>query len=109
MTTTAPSALALGTYFSAGGDGNDLTLYLQTAADGLVSFAVSTQIGLSGGNYVRFTLPADAQTLLDNIDTGDRWIFALARPAPVPVDHAVDAGAADWAFDLPPADRHPCR
>ena len=34
-----PSALALDTYFSAGGDGNDLTLYLQTASDGLVSFA----------------------------------------------------------------------
>ena len=29
-----PSALDIGTYFAAGGDGNDLTLYLQTAADG---------------------------------------------------------------------------
>ena len=82
-----PSALDIGTYFAAGGDGNDLTLYLQTTADGLVSFAVADQIGLGGGNYVRFTLPADAQTLLENIDTGDRWIFALARPASVSVDH----------------------
>ena len=96
-----PSALDIGTYFAAGGDGNDLTLYLQTAADGLVSFAVSAQIGLGGGNYVRFTLPADAQTLLDNISTGDRWIFALARPTSVTVDHTVDAGNVSWSFALP--------
>ena len=38
-----PSALGLGVYFSAGGDGSDLTLYLQTADDGLVSFAVADQ------------------------------------------------------------------
>ena len=94
-----PAALSLNTYFAAGG--SDLTLYLQTAADGLVSFAVSAQIDTSGGNFVRFTLPADAQTLLDNISTGDRFIFALARPAPVPVDHAVNAGNASWAFALP--------
>ena len=103
MTTTTQAhlqSLAL-TLQRSGGDGNDLTLYLQTAADGLVSFAVSTQIGLSGGNYVRFTLPADAQALLDNISTGDRFIFALARPAPVPVDHAVDAGSVAWSFALP--------
>ena len=77
-----PSALSLADYFGSGGDGNDLTLYLQTSADGLVSFAVSTQIGLSGGNYVRFTLPADAQTLLDNLSApATAWIFALARPS----------------------------
>ena len=97
----SPSALDLGTYFAAGGDGNDLTLYLQTSADGLVSFAVSAQIGLVGANFARFTLPADAQTLLDNISTGDRFIFAFARPASVSVDHAVNAGAVSWAFALP--------
>ena len=76
----SPSALSIGAYFDAGGDGNDLTLYLQTSADGLVSFAVSTQLVNFGGNYARFTLPADAQTLLDNLSTGDLFIFALARP-----------------------------
>ena len=97
----SPSALSLIDYFGSGGDGNDLTLYLQTAADGLVSFAVGTQISTSGGNFVRFTLPADAQTLLDNISIGDRWIFALARPATVSVDHAVDAGDLSWTFAVP--------
>ena len=96
-----PSVLAIGTYFAAGGDGADLTLYLQTAADGLVSFAVAGQITSSGGNFVRFTLPAAAQTLLDNLDTGDRWIFAFARPTPVAVNHAVDAGDASWTFAIP--------
>ena len=30
----SPSALDIGTYFAAGGDGNDLTLYLQTSLTG---------------------------------------------------------------------------
>ena len=38
---------------------------------------------LGGGNFARFTLPADAQTLLDNIAIGDRFIFKAARPAAV--------------------------
>ena len=80
-----PSALDLSVYFGAGGDGNDLTLYLQTAADGLVSFAVSGALGNSGTQFQQFNLPAAAQTLLDNIATGDRWILALARPATVDV------------------------
>ena len=96
-----PNSLALNTYFGAGGDGNDLTLYLQTVSDGLVSFAVSDQLDTSGGNFARFILPADAQTLLDNIDTGDRWIFALARPATAAVAHTVDAGTVAWTFDVP--------
>ena len=96
-----PSALDLNAYFAAGGDGNDLTLYLETANDGLVSFTVADQLDISGGNFARFTLPADAQTLLDNIDTGDRWIFAFARPTPAAVNHTVDAGDISWAFALP--------
>ena len=87
-----PSALDLSVYFGAGGDGNDLTLYMQTAADGLVSFAVSGQLANSGTQFQQFTLPAAAQTLLDNLDTGDRWIFALARTASVtPTDVVLSA------------------
>ena len=63
-----PVELALGAYFNAGGDGNDLTIYFQTLNDGEVSFAVIDQVDTAlGGNYVRFNLPADAQTLLNNI------------------------------------------
>ena len=77
----SPAALAIGTYFDAGGDGNDLTLYLQTETDGEVSFTAASQFTLGGGNYARFTLPADAQALLDNVALGDRFIFKAARPA----------------------------
>ena len=73
-----PSALHIGDYFNAGGDGSDLTLYLQTVDDGLVSFPIL----LTGGNnagVVRISLPTAGVALLNNISTGDRWIFALAR------------------------------
>ena len=70
-----------GDYFDAGGDGNDLTTYLRTLNDGEVNFTVAAQYVEGGDNYFRVTLPADAQALLDNLATGDRWIFKLARPA----------------------------
>ena len=76
-----PAVFDIGPYFDTGGDGNDLTLYLQTRTDGEVSFSVAAQFSVGGGNYARFNLPADAQTLLDNLATGDRWIFKAARPA----------------------------
>ena len=41
---------------------------------------------------LRFTLPADAQTLLDNLADGDRWILKLARSAAVtPTDQVITA------------------
>ena len=97
----SPTALDIGAYFSTGGAGNDLTLYLQTLNDGEVSFTVASAVSFSRVDQVRFTLPADGQTLLDNLADGDRWIFKLARTTPVNQDHTVDAGAVAWAFDLP--------
>ena len=91
-----PSALDLGVYFSTGGDGVDLTVYLQTTSDGLVSFAVADTILSSGGNWLNLTLPTAGRSLLDNLATGDRFIFAMARPAAD--DHAVAAGDASWTF-----------
>ena len=75
-----PSALNIGDYFDTGGDGNDLILYLQTLDDGLVSFAIADNLtgGRSAG-VVRLSLPSAGVALLNNIATGDRWIFALAR------------------------------
>ena len=98
-----PVALDIGAYFSTGGAGNDLTIYLQTMNGGEVSFTVASTVSFSRVDQVRFTLPSDAQTLLDNISTGDRFIFALARPTPVAVDHAVNAGDVAWTFALPQA------
>ena len=87
----SPAALDIGAYFNVGGDGNDLTIYLQTL-DGEVSFTAAAQYVLGGGGFARFTLPADAQTLLDNLASGDRWIFKTARPATVtPTDQPITA------------------
>ena len=69
-----PVALDLGTYF--GGDGDDLTLYIQTAEDGLVSFLAADQLASTGDNWANFGLLADAQALLNNLAAGDRFIFA---------------------------------
>ena len=76
-----PEVLALSVYFVGGGDGNDLTLYLQTAADDEVSFTVASALASSGTGYARFDLPVAAQTLMNGIATGDRWIFKFARPS----------------------------
>ena len=97
-----PASLALDDFFE--GDGNGLTLYLQTEADGVVSFDVADQLsGNRNSSTVRFTLPADAQTLLNNIPDGGRWIFALAQATPVAVDHEVDGGDLTWGFEIPEA------
>ena len=96
-----PVGLAFNTFFSTGGAGADLTLYLQTTSDGLVSFTVAGAFLSAGGNWLNVTLPAAARTLLGNLATGDRFIFALARAAAVAVDHAVDAGSVSFSFNLP--------
>ena len=92
-----PSAFDIGAYFNTGGGGNDLTLYFQTLS-GEVSFSVATQLVNQGGAFAQFTLPAAAQTLLDGIASGDRFIFKAARPSTVSTDHAVDAGDVAFAF-----------
>ena len=91
-----PVALDIGDYYSTGGDGNDLTVYLQTLSDGEVSFPASNA-SFSRVDQVRFTIPSDAQTLLDNLASGDRLIFKTARPeTPDALDASVslDGGLA---------------
>ena len=78
-----PSALDFGVFFDTGGDGRDLTLYLQTTSDGLVSFTIVSAFFSAGGNWLNVTLPVVARTLLDNLATGDNFIIAMARPATV--------------------------
>ena len=98
-----PVTFDISDYFGTGGDGNDLTIYLQTIDDGEVSWPVAGNVSTPNAGQVRFTIPTDAQTLLDNLADGDRWIFKAARPAAVPVDHTVTASPANWTFDLPEA------
>ena len=81
-----PAAFAIDDYFETGGAGNDLTVSLQTAADGLATFTVADQLsGARNANTVRFgiTLGGDVETLLDNLATGDRFIIAFTRLATV--------------------------
>ena len=72
--------LSLAAYFSPGGAGADLTLYIQTH-DGAASFPASDH-GREGGNMIQFgPLAAGLLSLIDDIADGERFIFALARPA----------------------------
>ena len=89
-----PEALTLSSYFGTGGDGADLTLYLQTL-DGLISFPVSGNTGVIGGNFVNFSVPAAHRAFVDGIGTGDRFILALARTAPIPVELSMQARAGN--------------
>ena len=86
--------LSLASYFSPGGAGADLTLYIQTQ-DGAASFPVSDH-GREGGNMIQFgPLPAGPLSLIDDIADGERFIFALARTARTVVETrgVAEAGA----------------
>ena len=96
-----PVTFDISAYFDTGGAGNDLTIYLQTLDGGEVSFLVAGNVDTRNAGQVRFDLPADAQTLLDNLASGDRWIFKAARPAAVAVDYTVNAGDLTFAFSIP--------
>ena len=73
--------LHLGNFFSAGGAGHDLTIYLQTD-DGVFSFDVdgTSVIVRHGAHYINFDGPAEIDTALAGISEGNRFIIALARP-----------------------------
>ena len=86
--------LSLASYFSPGGAGADLTLYIQTH-DGAASFPASDH-GREGGNMIQFgPLAAGLLSLIDDIADGERFIFALARPARTVVETrgVAEAGA----------------
>ena len=103
ITLNDSGTLSLADFFGSGGDGDDLTVWVQTSA-GVISFASlgaiadSTQ---SGDHFVTWEVPTNDQLLVAGITDGDLFIFALTRPEPEPVDHAVDAGDAAFAFALP--------
>ncbi|MCY4660251.1 MAG: DUF1833 family protein, partial [Acidobacteria bacterium] len=90
-------------YFDAGGEGADLTVYLQTR-DAAASIPVATH-GNTGPNFIQFgALDAAFQALLDSIADGDLFIFALARPTRtvVALRGAASAGAAEAAARVLP-------
>ena len=90
-------------YFNAGGEGADLTVYLQTR-DGAASFPVATH-GSTGPNFIQIgALDAAFQAVLDSIADGDLFIFALARPTRtvVALRGAASAAAAEAAARVLP-------
>lgn len=90
--------LSLADYFGAGGDGADLTLYIQTV-DGVASLPVSTT-GSAGSNFVQFgPLGTDLDTIVDDIDDGQSFIVAFARAAvtAISVRGTTAAGVAETA------------
>ena len=72
--------LTLRDFFGASGAGADLTVWVQTSA-GTARFAASG-VRSAGVNYVNFNVPASERAVLTGIDTGDRFLLALTRPAP---------------------------
>ena len=72
--------LTLRDFFGQSGAGADLTVWVQTSA-GTASFAAS-DVRSAGGNYVNFNVPTSNRAVLSGIDTGDRFLLALTRPAP---------------------------
>ena len=90
--------LSLADYFGAGGDGADLTLYIQTAA-GVGSFPVSSA-DAAGSGFIRLRpLGADLDAIVDAIADGQSFIVAFARTAvtAIPVRGTTVAGVAETA------------
>ena len=68
-------------YLGPGGAGNDLTAHIQTS-DGSVAFpAAGTRLG---GGFANYAYPADGQSIISGIATGDRFILAFYRVLPTP-------------------------
>ena len=77
----SPTALALNTYFAAGGAGNDLTFYV-TDFSGTYTFNIADNLQFSNASTLRFqNLPTALETIFDDITVGDRLIFSAARVA----------------------------
>ncbi len=90
--------LVLADHFGSAGAGADLTVYVQTV-DGLGSFPAST-FSNAGGHFVQFgPIGGDDLTIVNDIDNGQSFILAFARPAitAIAVRGSAAAGAAEVA------------
>ena len=96
-----PVALDIGAYLSTNGDGNDLTLWFQRGGVARQGVVLADATVSGGGNFVNIACPTALKTLLNAIAVGDQYLFGGTRPESTGTDHAVDAGAAAWAFAAP--------
>ena len=83
--------LNLNTYFGTNGDGNDLTIHIQTNA-GKASLVVADTVGRLGGGFANFGLTPAFETIVNGLTSGDLFLFAATRPLPAE-DLAVSANA----------------
>ena len=89
------TGLNLQTYFGAGGDGADLDLTVQTV-DGAHTWRPMIEGNTTIGANINFNAPAEARTLIEAINTGERFIIAFTRPGgvtPPPATEALYIGA----------------
>ena len=87
------TGLNLQTYFGAGGDGADLDLTVQTV-DGAHTWRPVIEGNTSIGANINFNAPAEARTLIEAINMGDRFIIAFARPGGSYATNANDGRAS---------------
>ena len=73
--------LNLGTYFSSG-DGNDLTLWIQTPT-GVAEIPMRENYDRGGGNFAAFNVPSQYQSIISSISLGSRFIVAMTLPTKV--------------------------
>ena len=73
-----PDAADVGDFFDVSGTGNDLIIHVQDET-GVASFTVADASVISGGNFVRWTVPAAVETVLVRILNGDRFLLAFTR------------------------------
>ena len=74
------------------GAGNDLTLHIQSSSLSY-SFGVTTHSFDGGTDWARWDLPSDGQDVLSSIANGERFIFALTRPANAPPTVTIDTSS----------------
>ena len=78
------TALNIGAYFDAGGDGHDLRLTIQALA-GAVAVDMATAFVSGTSTRVDIDIGGGGWNLLNNLAVGDRFILAFDRPLPAPL------------------------
>ena len=90
---------SLAAFFGSGGDGADLTLRLQSATSSGTGTIDADRVG---GGFAVFNIDTDGTVLLAQLNTGDRFIIALTRSAPIaatPPAQVTGVSAAAVAHD----------
>ena len=76
---SASGTLSLADYFGPDGRGHDCTVSIQTT-EGRVDIPVAGNTDSLTQDTITLNVPVSGRTILNNITTGTRFIFAIARP-----------------------------